>query len=347
MLYRLLPEARDPAAAGARSGRQDADVVPGFPLRTAAIDVGSNALRFMAAEFGAPISYRVLDEIRTPVRLGHDVFLTGSLTAAAMDAAVGALRTYRGRMDALEVSRYRAVATSAVRDSQNGDEFVRRVRAEAGLDLEVITGAEEARLVHQAVRHRVPMGDGSWLLADLGGGSLEVSLVDDREIHWSVSHGMGSVRLLEELSMTGDEPDRFRRRLQEYTATLRIPTAGGNERAAGLIATGGNIEALARIGQDEIADGRVTILPLGRLRELIDLLAPLSYEQRITQLGLREDRADVILPAAFVYERLCVLTGMRGTRRGRRPPRPATPRGTAPPRAACRREGRHPARSRR
>ncbi len=305
---RAIPQLR--ARESAASGEAPAPVpVEGrFPVRAAAIDVGSNAIRFAAAEFTAPARFTGLEQIRTPVRLGHDVFLSGRLTPEAMDAAVEALTAYRKRIDALGIKRYRAVATSAVRDSNNAELFLERVQKEAGLALEPITGAEEVRLVHQAVRHRIALGRGRWILADLGGGSVEVSLVDHDEIHWSVSHGMGSVRLLEELSVAGDEPGRFRRRLEEYTATLRIPLAGRGH-YTGFIATGGNIEALARLAPGVEATD-VSLLPLARLREIIDTLARLPYRQRVTELGLREDRADVILPAALVYERLCVLAGL-------------------------------------
>jgi exopolyphosphatase/guanosine-5'-triphosphate,3'-diphosphate pyrophosphatase len=308
-LYRLLPEPRtaDLTRVAATAEVQPAgdSREPSFPMRAAAIDVGSNAMRFLAAEFTDPAHYTALEQLRTSVRLGHDVFLSGRLAESAMTAAIEALRAYRARMEALEIRRYRAVATSAVRDSDNGEVFLDRVRRETGLALESITGAEEVRLVHQAVRNRIPLGTSKWLLADLGGGSVEVSVVDDEEIHWTVSHGMGSVRLLEELAVTGEEPGRFSRRLQEYAATLRIP--GGRIRYAGFIATGGNIEALSRLAMSDTAERTVTVVPVARLREIIHTLFRLSYRQRVTDLGLREDRADVILPAALVYERLCVL----------------------------------------
>lgn len=279
-----------------------------FPIRTAAIDIGSNAIRFLAAEFIQPSRYVVLEQVRAPVRLGHDAFLSGRLAPAAMDAAVETLAACAGRMKALGIERYRAVATSAVRDSDNGEDLLARARAEAGIEIEVITGAEEIRLVHQAVRQRIALGEDRWVLADLGGGSVEVSLVDDRAVHWSVSHGMGSVRLLEELQVAGDEPGRFRRRLEEYAATLRIP-AVGRARRAGFIATGGNIETLARLVDAPTDERGVSRLGLNRLRAAIEQLAQLPYHQRVEQLGLREDRADVILPAATVYETLCVQAG--------------------------------------
>jgi exopolyphosphatase / guanosine-5'-triphosphate,3'-diphosphate pyrophosphatase len=311
MIERLLPDAHPHQSSTPGSGTGAAAAAPDpFPIRAAAIDVGTNAIRFLAAEFSAPAAFTVLEQIRTPVRLGHDVFLSGRLAPGPMEAAVHAITSYRQRIEELGVVRFRAVATSAVRDSDNGDLFLRRVHDEAGVPLEVITGAEEVRLVHQAVRSRISLGRDKWVLADLGGGSVEVSLVDDEDVHWSVSHGMGSVRLLEELSVAGDEPGRFTRRLHEYAATLRMPPVarGG---LAGFIATGGNIEALARLAPGTEERNGVALLPLERLRETLQTLGRLSYRQRVSELGLREDRADVILPAAMVYERLCTLAGMK------------------------------------
>ena len=279
-----------------------------FPIRAAAIDIGSNAIRFLASEFIQPARYVALEQERAPVRLGHDTFLSGKLAASAIEAAVETLAAFASRMKALGIERYRAVATSAVRDSDNAEELIARAREQAGIEIEVITGAEEIRLVHLAVRNRMDLGEHKWVLADLGGGSVEVSLVDRHDVRWSVSHGMGSVRLLEELQVAGDEPGRFRRRLEEYAATLRIPNVG-RARRAGFIATGGNIETLARLAGAQPDAGGVSRLGLDALRETIELLARLPYRQRVEQLGLREDRADVILPAATVYETLCVQAG--------------------------------------
>lgn len=281
----------------------------GFPLRVAAIDVGSNAIRLVAAEFAAAREYQVLALERFPVRLGHDVFLTGRLTGDAMSAAVSALGSAVERVRALKVPTLRAVATSAVRESKNGERFIQRVREGTGLTLEVISGGEEARLVHLAVGSRVQLGGERWLIVDLGGGSVEVSLADANGILWSESHTMGSVRLLEELAGVGDEPGRFGQILTEYVLTLRIPGAVRGRAPAAFIATGGNAETLAKLaGKEPDADG-VAAFSLGELRAIIGTLSRLSFRQRVDELGLREDRADVILPAAIVYERLCTLAG--------------------------------------
>jgi exopolyphosphatase/guanosine-5'-triphosphate,3'-diphosphate pyrophosphatase len=172
----------------------------------------------------------------------------------------------------------------------------------------VISGSEEARLVHTAVAAVVPLGSRKWLLVDLGGGSVEVSLVDEHGGYWSESHTMGSVRLLEELTEAGTDPGRFRRVLAEYVSALRVPAMAGGQTVAGYIATGGNIEAIAKLAgfPDEVG---VTRLPVDTLRSVIEQLARLSYRERVEELGLRGDRADVILPAAMVYERLAELCG--------------------------------------
>jgi exopolyphosphatase/guanosine-5'-triphosphate,3'-diphosphate pyrophosphatase len=279
-----------------------------FPLRVACVDMGSNAIRFLAAEFSTENEYEALDGERAPVRLGHGVYLSGRLEVGAMDGAVCALTRFREKMDEHGIEHYRAVATSAVRESTNRDAFVARVLDESGLRLEVISGSEEARLVHLAVSRKIPLGNRTWLLVDLGGGSVEVSLVDQNGTYWSESHTMGSVRLLEELTGAGADPGRFRRLLAEYISVLKVPAMPEGSTVAGYVATGGNIETLAKLGgfSDRMS---VSHLPVETLRTIIEQLARLSYRERVDQLGLREDRADVILPAAMVYDRLADLCG--------------------------------------
>ena len=241
------------------------------------------------------------------MRLGHGVFLTGRLAAREMDQALQVFRLYRERMEALGVKSYRAVATSAVRDSDNGPEFLARVTKEAGLDLAAINGSEEARLVHRAVASRVDLSGGTWMLVDLGGGSVEVTLADESGVLWSESHTVGAVRLLEELTGASEDPGRFLRLLTEYVGTLRVPAALERERPRGLVATGGNIETLAQLALAPRGADGVSRLPVGDLSRLISKLSSMSYRERVEKIQLREDRADVILPAALVYERLALL----------------------------------------
>lgn len=289
---------------------RSAPALVAFPFRVACVDAGSNAIRFVVAEFTDPRTYETLVYERVPIRLGHQVFLRGRLTRQTLDATVEAFESFRDQMRQLDVRHYRAVATSAVREARNGPVLLERIAREAEIDLEVITGTEEARLVHTAVASRVDLGGGQWILADLGGGSVEVSLVDDAGVLWSESHTMGSVRLLEELSDSEHDPGRFRRLLAEYVSVLRIPAPAQYWEPTGFIATGGNIESLASLGVAVRDDGGVKDLLVDDLESVIDMLSRMSYRERMEQLGLREDRADVILPAAMVYHRLARLVGV-------------------------------------
>lgn len=279
-----------------------------FPLRVAAIDIGSNALRLLAVEAQDSLRWTTLQDERYPLRLGHDVFVTGRIGQQAMDEAIRALGQFTELLKALQIDRVQAVATSATRESENGGELVHRARRELALDIEVITGSEEARLIHRAVRSRLSLDPGPWLLVDLGGGSVEVTLADGTGILWSQSHTMGSVRLLEELVGAGEEPGRFLRLLTEYISTLRIPA--GPRRPVGVVATGGNSEALAKLAAAAPDERGISTLELAELDKVIATLAGLSYRQRVEKLGLREDRADVILPAAVVYARLARQAGV-------------------------------------
>ncbi|MYC87437.1 MAG: Ppx/GppA family phosphatase [Gemmatimonadales bacterium] len=279
-----------------------------FPLRVAAIDVGSNAFRFVAAEFSDPDRYVELASERVPVRLGRSAFLTGELSPSAIDRTVEGFRRFRAEIDRLGIEHVRAVATSAVRESRNGADLVRRVEEDAGIRLDLISGTDEARLVWTSVKQRFDLGDAKWMLVDLGGGSVEVSLADRSGIMWSESHRMGSVRLLEELTGSDDAPAHFASLLAEYAATLRIPHASKHWTPVQLIATGGNIEELARLAGHGAADGTRRITR-AELAMAIEEFSRLSYSQRIGRLGLREDRADVILPAAIVYDRVAQLAG--------------------------------------
>ncbi|MGH7447898.1 MAG: HD domain-containing protein [Longimicrobiales bacterium] len=284
----------------------------GFPLRAAGIDVGSNAMRLLVAEFTGPASWQVLAQQRAPVRLGACVFGRGGgdIEGATLDAALLALGSFRQRMDALDVQVYSAAATSAVREATNGAAFVERVSNETGIQLETITGGEEARLVWLAIGSRIAVGGRQWVLVDLGGGSVEVALADGDVVLWSESHAMGAVRVLAEFGQAARSPVRFRRLAGEYIDTLASRISLETVPGTAVIATGGNIEELARLSAAAVDATGVAYLPLKDLARTIDRLAELSFEQRIQRFDLRPDRADVILPAALVYERVAHLTGI-------------------------------------
>jgi exopolyphosphatase/guanosine-5'-triphosphate,3'-diphosphate pyrophosphatase len=282
---------------------------PSFPARLAAIDVGSNAIRLLAGEFSGLSHWRELHSERAPVRLGEEAFRAGRLSEEAMERGLGALAGFRRRLDESRVPYYRAVATSAVRESGNGSEFARRVKERCGLELEAIDGAEEARLSWVAIRRRVALRDRAWLVMDLGGGSLELSLVDAERLHWTESYPLGTVRLLERVGGARDA-DAAREAVGATEAMHGAAEAVRRAGSVGLIATGGNAETLAGLARPSRDGLGVQRLPLSRLRELLEGLAALSPRERTERHGLRPDRADVIVPAAAVYERVAVHAGV-------------------------------------
>lgn len=281
-----------------------------FPLRVAAIDMGSNAIRFVAAEFLSSRRYIVLESERARVRLGAETFQQGRLSAAAMQAAYQALARFQERMRILHIQHTRVVATSAVRESSNGEAFAARVHKGLGLTLEIISGSEETQLVYRALKPQLRPGKRPWLLANLGGGSLETALVNQDGVLVSETHTLGAVRLWEEFKASAHKPKIFLRLLEEYVSTLRLGFQETGRPWAGFLATGGNIEELAKMAKaPETAKG-IRELSAAALRRLLEELLATPLKQRMTRWGIYPDRADVVVPAAVVYLHLSQLSGL-------------------------------------
>lgn len=279
----------------------------GFPRRAAALDIGSNAIRYTTAEFSDPRVFVELEMARFPIRLGHDVFTSGAFPPETLDAVVRVGQRFRRAMDRLGIGRYRAVATSAVRESRNGEELTRRLQRECGIRLETITGTEEARLVWVAVSRRLDLVDRGWVLVDLGGGSMEVSIIDRAGIRITDSHPLGAVRLVERFQSSANDPEQLRDRIFNSLADLSLPRGGGS--AAGVIATGGNAEVIADlVGAPRDAMG-VSTIAREQLERMLAVLLNMTVAERIDRLGLRKDRADVIVPALIIYDRIAELAG--------------------------------------
>jgi exopolyphosphatase/guanosine-5'-triphosphate,3'-diphosphate pyrophosphatase len=277
--------------------------------RFAAIDVGSNAMRLRVVEANGPSDVREVASERAPIRLGRDVFLTGRLAPTALLEAVDALKRFREVMRAANVDAYRAVATSAVREAQNAEVLVERAAREAGVKLDVIEGVEEARLVLVAVLHAVELGARRALLIDIGGGSVEFTVLAGSAARASVSLPLGTVRL-QEAFLSGDEavsPER-RELLAEYVDRLldeaQVLTGA---RPDVVIATGGNVDAIAAIAAAATDDG--VGIDVALMRALRDEMAAVPAAVRRERWGLRGDRADVIVPAMFVLSAVAERVG--------------------------------------
>ena len=279
--------------------------------RFAAIDIGTNAMRLRIVEADrqspsgpAPptsAAWKELCSLRAPVRLGQAVFLTGSLTQPAISSATEALRQFREAMDHAKVDQYRAVATSAVREAENGEVLVERAYREAGVHIEVIEGIEEARLVQLAVTRRLALDERSALLVDVGGGSTELTLLDRGETRASQSLPVGTVRLLEAFLEQDVAVDaRHTELVDEYVERVlgelsRDITHPGPDV---IVATGGTTETLALLCPRASHEGPA--IDVEAMRKLLVALSALPVGERMRRYGLRADRADTIIPAAQI-----------------------------------------------
>ena len=275
----------------------------GTRTRLGAIDAGSNAIRVVIAELaGTNASELVrIEAERIPVRLGHNAFTQGMLDASTIDGAVAAFVHFRERFDHHQVGIYRAVATSAVRNASNRDVLLHRLYHEAGIELEVIEGEEEARLVRKAVAQA--FGTGATpprAILDLGGGSLEVNLRAGSA--WrGTSLPVGTVRLMETFGLDGAIGEAEAGMVRRYTATLMQPISRNLSATGTTVAaiTGGNADALAKIFAS--GDPAMPSFELADLEKGLPDLVGATIEERMTKFGIKRDRAEVIGIAGLVF----------------------------------------------
>lgn len=261
----------------------------GHQNRIAGIDIGSNAIRFILVEFVSGEDWRVLQQTRTALRLGHDVFQTGAVSSDSIQILAQAMSDAAVAMRSAGCSLYRAVATSALRESTNGSEVIAAVRQQSGIEIETISGDEEARLVYTAIHDRLDLTETPELLVDLGGGSLELSRIDRTGIYDTESFRIGAVRLVE-----AHQSVEQMLQILDSSKVLATPFEL-------MVATGGNMEALALIANARRNNRGVSELRPRDLESAIEQLSGLTAEQRQQRWRLDPDRADVILPAALVY----------------------------------------------
>ncbi len=277
--------------------------------RLAAIDVGSNSIRLLVAEVGPHSGITVIDEVKEQPRLATGVAQTGRLDLNAMDRAVAALRRMHGVCERRSVSRVAAVATSAVREAVNGEQFVRRVKDEIGLDLKIIDGDAEAALSYRSVAHHFPLEGGRTVVADIGGGSLELIGAVDGMIEHTLSLPFGAVRLTE-LHLDEKDSRAAVRKLREYLRRQfrrRLPLRDWS--ATTLIGSGGSFTnlgrmAAARRGLSASEPVHGTAVTVAEVEHMLAWLAGMSPEKRAAVPGLNPQRADIILAGLAVTAEL-------------------------------------------
>lgn len=282
-------------------------------LKISAIDVGSNAMRMAVGEVDDHWRVHVIENVRLPVRLGGDVFGQGVLQNETIQQAEEAFLRFKHLAETHGVQRLRAVATSAAREAVNGDLLMDRIRRTSGIELEIISGEEEARLIHQAVVHALRLKNKRTLLIDIGGGSVEVTVSNGQSIISTESYNMGTVRLLEKLDDGKKPKHTFGKLVREYAeaARYRIERDLGDEKIQVCAGTGGNVEEIGRLRQKLFKGDSDRLITMSELEKLIERLSGMSVSERMRKLRLRPDRADVILPASIVLHMVAREAGVK------------------------------------
>lgn len=259
----------------------------------AAIDIGSNAVRLLIKSIDREAvqekKIKKVMMLRVPLRLGFDVFSIGELSEKKADKLRRLMKAFRQLMKIYDVDDYRACATSAMRDARNGRTIIKKIEKDTGIRIEIIDGQEEARMIYN--NHIECMEDrlGNYMYVDVGGGSTEINLLTNGELVWSVSYNIGTVRMLSNAVKEGT--------WQQMEEELMKVTEG--VAAINIIGSGGNINKLFRLADKK--DKKLQRLPVSSLQTVYDVLKPLTPEERVEVFSLKQDRADVIVPAAEIF----------------------------------------------
>jgi exopolyphosphatase/guanosine-5'-triphosphate,3'-diphosphate pyrophosphatase len=286
------------------------------PPRLAAIDVGTNSIRLVVAEVESPATYRILDDERAQTRLGEGLYDTGRIGEDAFERSLAVLGTMKAIAEGNGVDELRVIGTSALREAENGDDFVREARERHGLDVEIIPADEEARLAFRSVKKHFPLDDNPTSIVDIGGGSMEVILVVGTVIDEVHSLRLGAVRLTDEYVHSDPiRPHDWKTMRKGIRQEIRRHIGKPNFTTPTMIGSGGTFSALASMAQFErFGEVRIThgyVLSRADLVHLMERLKEVPLKQRKQIRGLNPDRADIILAGAAAIERLVKALGVQ------------------------------------
>ncbi len=267
----------------------------------AAIDIGSNAMRLLVAniieEEGKETHFSKNALVRVPIRLGQDAFTVGEISDENTERMVDAMKAFKLLMKVHKVEKYVALATSAMREASNGKEVVEIIREKADINIEIIDGKTEAAIIASTDLHYLLQTDKTYLYVDVGGGSTEFSLFSDSKMIASRSFKVGTVRLLNEMvhEVVWHEIEKW----------IKVNTEDFDN--ISLIGSGGNINKLFKMS------GKPQDKPLSYIymNSQYSFLNSLTYDQRVSDLGLNPDRADVIVLATKIYLNAMKWSGAR------------------------------------
>lgn len=278
-------------------------------MRIAAIDIGTNSVHMIVVRVRADLSFEIIDREKSMVRLGAGGLNGRTLTTEAMDAALLALSTFRRLADSHNVDYIRAVATSATREAGNGGEFLARIARETGIRPRVVTGADEARLIHQAAVYGVDVGHARAVVIDIGGGSVEITLGTATSIRLARSFKIGVIRLAEQFISSDPLPPRDERRMERhvldeidrYCAQL---VEAGFDRVIGTSGTILSLGAMAAATADGTAPAELRNLrvPTKQFRRVRKEVRALDIERRLALPGLDPRRADLVVAGAVLLD---------------------------------------------
>ena len=267
----------------------------------AGIDIGSNAVRLLIKCLNEPGSIEPLSKVqlvRVPLRLGEEAFTEGRISKKKGKQLVSLMKAYKELMEIYEVEAFRACATSAMRDAANGPELVEKIFEKTGINIEIIEGREEARLISaDLMRTLSGKDDATFLYVDVGGGSTELNIVHEGELIDSRSFNLGTIRQISGM-VRDEEREAFVTYLKELSE--KHPKLH-------LVGTGGNINKLLRLGAPA-ERANINVLPVESLRQVAERLRPLTPEERMLLFRLKPDRAEVIVPAADIFLTVASIT---------------------------------------
>lgn len=255
----------------------------------AAVDIGSNAMRLLFCrvyEVNGKPHFNKEELIRLPIRLGEDVFLNGKISDRKAEKLITAMRGFRELIKVYEVDAFRAVATSAMRDASNGDEIISRIKKEADLEVEIIDGKLEAQLVFSNHIEELLNPKHAYLYIDVGGGSTELTLYYNHKVVAAKSFNIGTVRMLLD-KVEKDEWDNMKDWIKKNTYGVRPLHA---------IGSGGNINKIFKMTKKENKN-----LSYNKLKGIHEMLNSYTFAERVEVLGLKPDRADVIVNASKIF----------------------------------------------
>jgi exopolyphosphatase/guanosine-5'-triphosphate,3'-diphosphate pyrophosphatase len=269
-------------------------------IRLSAIDIGSNSIRQTIADVSPSGIIRVVDEMKAAPRLGAGLSKRGSISEIAVQNALSTLSRMATLANQLGVKRTEVVATSAVREASNGEQFLRLVRSETGLKIKILRGEDEARLAFRSALAHFDLAVGRAVVMDIGGGSLELALSADGLVDRLISLPLGAIRTTERYLGAGQKKKGLRKLRKAVRLELRRHLSARHWHAARIICSGGTFTTLAsiylaRIGMESAKTVHGTVIPRVELEHIVDMLRNLSPEERQAVPGLSAARSDIIV----------------------------------------------------